>query len=59
MVEELITGLEKNQMFMKDNLKEEKGMEEEHFGGVMEAGMKGNSEKVFKVAMVAYIVKED
>ena len=57
MDEELIIGQENNQMFMKVNLKVEKDMEEEHFGGLMEVGMKDNLNKVFNLDVVVFIDK--
>jgi len=42
--EEYIIGLERKVTCMRDNSKEEKGMDEVHFGGVMEVGMRDNLE---------------
>ncbi len=53
-VEEPTIGQEKNQTFMRVNSKEEKDTEEEPFGGPMEAGIRVNSEKVFKAVTEPY-----
>jgi hypothetical protein len=58
-VEVSIDGLVNNQIFMKDNLKPEKEMEEVLSGGLMEAGMKDNSKKEYNVGKVYFIVKEE
>lgn len=58
MEEVYISGLENNLIYMKDNLSKEREMEEEHFGGLTEAGMKGNLEMEFKVVTVSCIEME-
>jgi hypothetical protein len=57
--EEDIIGLENSLMFMKENLKQVKETVEEHFGGLMVAGMKVNSKMVYKVVMGCFIDMED
>jgi hypothetical protein len=54
---ESIIGQAKKVMSMKDNSKQVKEMEGEHFGGVMEVGIKDNLGMESKVAGVFYIVK--
>lgn len=44
-------GLENNQIFMKENLRQEKEMEEELSGGLMVVGMKENSRMESNVGM--------
>lgn len=48
-------GQESNRIFMKDSLLKVKEMEGVLFGGLMEVGMKVNSEMVSKVAMEYFI----
>jgi len=50
-----IIGLGKRVMFMKESLKLGNEMEGEHFGGVMEVGMRVNLEMVCKVDGECYI----
>ena len=59
MVEVYINGQVKSQIYMKDNLKEEKEMEEELFGGQMEVNIKVNLNKVFKVDKEFYLERVD
>ena len=54
---EFIIGLGKRVMFMKGSSRLVREMEKELFGGVMEAGMKVNSEMECKAAGEFYIVK--
>lgn len=53
--EEHTFGLDRKKIIMKANLDLEKGMEEELFGGQMEAGMKDNLRKVFKKVLVLFL----
>lgn len=55
--EVFIIGLVKRVMFIKDNSKVEKEMEEEHFGGVMVAGIKVNLGMEYRVDGEFYIEK--
>ena len=55
--EVFIDGLAKSRMFIKVSLSLVREMEEEHFGGLMEVGMKETSKMVFNVALVLYIVR--
>ena len=55
MEEVYINGQGNSQIFMKASLLKVKEMEEVHFGGLMEVGMKDNLEMEFKVVMVFYI----
>lgn len=55
MEEVYINGQGNSQIFMKASLSRVKEMEEVHFGGLMEVGMKDNLEMEFKVVMVFYI----
>lgn len=48
-------GQENNPIFMKDSLLKVKEMEEVLSGGLMEVGMKGNSEMVSRVVMEYFI----
>lgn len=57
--EVFIIGLVKRVMFIKDNSKVEKEMEEEHFGGVMVAGIKVNLGMEYRVDGEFYIEKVD
>ena len=59
MEEDYINGLENSQICIKVNLWKEKGTEEEHFGGLMEAGIKANLEMESKADMEFCIVMED
>jgi hypothetical protein len=54
-----IIGRERSQMCMKDSLREESEMEEEHFGGQMEVGMKVISRMEFKADLEYCIDKEE
>lgn len=57
--EVFIIGLVKKVMFIKVNSKVEKEMEEEHFGGVMVAGIKVNLGMEYRVDGEFYIEKVD
>ena len=57
--EEFIIGLEKKAMFTKVNSRLENAMVEVLFGGLMEVGMKVNSEMVCKVGGEFFTGKED
>ena len=59
MEEVCINGQENNLIYMKVSLWKEKEMEEAHFGGQMEAGMKDSLEMEYKVVMVSYIEMEE
>ena len=50
-------GLENNKTHMKDSSKEEKEMEEVHFGGLMAVGMKVTLKMVYNVEMEFFIGK--
>ena len=54
-VEEDTIGLESSRTFMKDNSRQVKEMEGEHFGGLMAAGMKVNSKMEYKAAKDCFI----
>ncbi len=56
--EVFITGLVRRVMFMRESLKLGNAMEEELSGGVMEVGMRANSEMVFKVDGGYFIDRE-
>ena len=58
MGEDYISGLANNRIFMKDNFKKAKEMEEGRFGGQMVAGIRVSSEMEYKVDMGFYIEKE-
>lgn len=56
--EVFIIGLVKRVMFMRESLKQVNAMEGEPSGGVMEVGMRVNSEMEFKVDGECFIEKE-
>ena len=53
--EELISGLDKSKIIIRDNLDLEKGMAEGLFGGLMEAGTKDSLKKVYKKVLEHFL----